>query len=241
MSFILDKSKEGFDERLNVFTVPPVETAMQQIYVKEYRAIGQISKGSTIEFDVQNNSSDYIILKDIYLNLWLDILDDKDVKIKPTHKVTYTNLPSASVFRQVDVQIQQQVITSSVGPNYPYKAMLDTLLYTGKNDQLTWLSLGGYTKDTAGNLDDFRPNSTANGGLSTRYTKSRHGKATSYKTKLFVDILQQDRLLLNGLPINIKLYPALDKFALVYETPTGTNKDCPRYSVNISNALLYVP
>ena len=40
MSFVLNNAPEGFDERLAFFNVPPVETAIEDIYYKEYRPTG---------------------------------------------------------------------------------------------------------------------------------------------------------------------------------------------------------
>ena len=217
MSFVLDKASEGYDERLSLFNVPPVQTAIQEIYVKDYRPLGQLSRGCTLEFDVPNNTSDYIIMNEISLLLTLKLYDDKNVVVTVANDVGLINYPAATIFRQLDLSIQQQIISSSVGANYPYKAMLDTLLNTGEHDQSSWLVLGGYEKDTAGSLDSFEPATTSNSGLDNRYDKTKEGKPATFKTKLYSDVLEQKRLLLNGLPMNFKLYPSAEKFCLMYK------------------------
>ena len=243
MSYILDKAVEGYDQRLALFNVPPVETAIQDVYIKDYRPIGQISRGSTLEFDIPNNSSDYIILNEISMLLSLQIYSDKNEKVGATNDVTLINLPASAHFRQVDLSIQQQVITSSVGSNYPYKAIFDTLLESGKSDQETWLTLAGYYKDTAGGMDGFNAvkNST-NSGLSSRHHKTKTGKKAIFKSKLFVDICQQKRLLLNGLPINIKLYPGPDLFSLMHPNiEASALAGSKSYYVHIDDATILVP
>ena len=240
-SYVLDNAKEGYDERLSLFEPLPVETAIEDVYYKDFRPLGAVSKGSTLEFDVQNNSMDYIWLSDIYLLLTLKILDDKDKGITDANDVTFVNFPSASIFRQVDVAAQHQVITSSVGPNYPIKAMIDTLLYKGKNEHESTLKLSGFEKDTAGSLAEFIPSKATNAGLSNRYTKTSTGKPIKYKTKIYVDILQQKRLLIPGVPLNIKLFPSLDKFALMYKSPPSTATVSKSYTFEIVDATLVVP
>ena len=54
---------------------------------------------------------------------------------KADDEVAYTNLSLHSLFRQVDVSLNQQVMTSNVGVNYPYKAMLDVLLGYGHDSR----------------------------------------------------------------------------------------------------------
>ena len=241
MSFVLNKAKEGYDNRLALFNVPPVETGIVDIYYKDFRPTGQLSKGATLEFDVNNTSSDYIIPSDISLLLTLQLLDDKNKPITSANEVAFVNFPASSIFRQQDLSIQQQIITSSVGSNHPYKCMFDVLLNQGRNDQLSWMALGGFEKDTAGSMDDFQAKDTGNTGLSNRYNKTKDGKKVIYKTKLFSDICQQERLLVNGLPINVKLYPSTDQFSLLYKTQPSTSEASKSYSVNIEDATLIVP
>ena len=77
MAYVLQNAKQGYDKRLALFNSPPVETAIREIYYKDYKPISQMSTGtSTLEFDVQNSSSDYIMLDDISLLLTLQILND---------------------------------------------------------------------------------------------------------------------------------------------------------------------
>ena len=245
MSFVLDKAVEGYDERLGLFETLPVETATEKIYEKTFYPIGQITKGTTLEFDIQNNSSDYISLSGIYLLITLRILDDAGKAVKSSlnknpHPVTFINYISSTIFRQVDVSIQHQVITSSVGSNFPYKVMLDTLLHTGKSEQESWLVMSGYHIDTAGSLGDCDPTDTTNSGLNKRYAISKTGKGVTYKTKIAVDILQQKKYLLPGVPINIKLYPASDLFCLMYEKQVG-DAVSKSFSYDIMDAALVVP
>ena len=244
MTFVLNNAEEGFDHRVSLFNVPPVETAIQDIYVKDYRPIGQISKGSTLEFDVHNNSSDYIVLKDISLLLDVIIHDDKNKPVTAKNIVSLVNLPISSLFRQFDFSIQQQNITSTVGSNNAYKSIFDVLLKKGEKEWKTVMSVAGFFPDSAESMDDFILGD-GNTGLSNRHLMTKSGKTLRLKSNMFVDICQQDRLLINGLPINLKFYPAPDNFALMFKTPdpkdTGYATMSKSYSVIIQDATLLVP
>ena len=224
MAYVLQNAKQGYDRRLALFNSPPVETAIQEIYYKDYKPVSQMTSGNTaLEFEVQNSSSDYIMLQDICLMLTLQILNDKGKPISVDDNVGLVNFPACTIFRQQDFSLQQKILTSSIGSNFQYKAILDALLQYGKNDQLTWMSLGGFHKDDSGEgMDDNNASSSANGGLSSRYDTTAGGKKAVFRTKLFNDVCQQSRMLVNGVPINIKLYPTTDKERLMYPDRTGT-------------------
>ena len=253
MTYVLDNAKEGYDERLALFSTPPVETAIQDIYYKDYRPVGQITGDTVLEFDVHNNSSDYIILSDIALLLTLQIITDTGKAITEKDDVGLINFPACTIFRQQDFSIQHQVITSSVGSNFPYKVMLDALLKYGRNEHLSYMAMGGFEKDSAGMMDEFDPKTSGNNGLATRALRTADGKKAVYKTRLFNDISQQKRFLLNNLPLNLKLYPAPDEQRLMYtisDSYTEEGTDPPvtppvvpvkYYSLQITDATLVVP
>lgn len=240
MSLVLDRAVEGYGSNLALFSIPNVNTSIENIHTREFRPIGQISKGSTIEFDIQNNSGEYIWLKELKLVLGLNIHTDQGQAIKNANKVAFVNLPSSSIFRQVDLSLQNQIVTTGVSANYPYKAILDVLFNYNKDCQSTWLKTIGFEKDTAGAVDAFEPGSSVNTGLEERYKQTKSGNTIVYHSKLFLDILNQDRLLLNNVPLNLKLYPNNDKFCLQYKTATAAGSS-KYYTVNIAHASLIAP
>lgn len=248
MSFIIDGSNEGFEDNLALFTVPPVETGIQDVYVKDFRPVGVVSGRSVLEFDIPNNSSDYIMFYKARINLTLKINNDSGKSITNEDTVALINCPAASIFNQLDVSLQQKLITSSVGSNYPYKAILDILLESGVNDHLSWLAIGGFIKDTPNVMDDSCLK--ANSGLVDRNEFTKNGKIAKFTSNLFMDIASQKRLIINGVGINIKFYPARDEFRLMYEQykdpPTSgdddrCNKSSKYFTVEILDASLSIP
>ena len=83
-------------------------------------------------------------------------------------------------------------------------------------------------------MDSPDPILGTNTGLSTRYTRTKHGKEVDLEGPLFVDILQQDRVLLDGVPIEIQLFPHMDVFALM------AKEDAGKYKFEITDAVLIV-
>lgn len=234
MNYVLDKSIQVRGNNLQLFSAPDVNTSVQCTYKRQYNSAGQISSGSVIEFDVPNPSADYISLRDTYLCLSLQILDANGKAITDADDVALINLCSATIFRQVDVNVQQENITRSIGANYPYKSIFDTLLLASQEDQTTWLKTAGFEKDFAKLMDSHTPSTSANGGLKERYNLTEGGKIARLTTYLFVDLFKQDRLMINNVALNFKFFPANDRFCLMY------TKGTKEYKVKIVDAALYV-
>ena len=128
MAYKFDGSKEGFDANLDIFKPPPVDTAVYKREWISYRPVSQITKGSPIQFTIPGSSSDYKDLRKMNRHLKCKIKRQDGEAVEQDAKVGFVNLALQSLFRQVDVTLQQQNTTSGVGLNYPYKAMIDTLL-----------------------------------------------------------------------------------------------------------------
>lgn len=211
---------------------PPVETATERVEWQDYRSVGPLTKGSVIEFNIPGTSSDYIDLKRTRLYVSIQILNPAGEPVTAKDLVAPVNLTMHSLFKQVDVSLQQQLITTTVGANYPYKAMFDTLLKFEEDPKETQLQSQLYYKDSAGFMNDSNPDVGGNVGLVQRWALTNRGRSVDMEGPLHVDVCQQDRLILNGVQISFKLYPSGDKFTLM-----ASEGD---YQMTIRNAVLRV-
>ena len=228
---MFSNAKESCTGDLSLFNRPSVDTAVSSVSYREYRPLGQISRGSPISFNLAPTTSEYIDLKNITLTLRVKIVKEDGTAITAADKVAFANNAGNSLFRQVDIKIQQKLVTSSVGTNYPYKALLDALTGYGPclENQL-------FFKDRAGHMDDSDPSTaTGNTGLFVRHEWTKEGQEILLDGPLFVDILQQQKMLLDGVGLEIELFPQTDAFVLMAEGETA------KYTVKIVDATLTVP
>ena len=110
---------------LIIFQPPPIDKTIQKEYWVEFNPIAAIT-------------DQYINLAKTRLHVKYIITDEKGVPIHD--KIPSAGQPAApshhmapilhSIFRQVDIALNQKVVSSDVGANYPYKAMIDFLLST---------------------------------------------------------------------------------------------------------------
>jgi hypothetical protein len=198
---------------LALFEKPVIDTSDFGREWVTYRPINQLSDGAAIEFNIPPLSTQYLDLKRMKLHVKINITKDGtpivnelDAEGKPTQDyvvVRLVNAPLHSLFSQVDLSLQQQPL-SQVGPNYPYKAYLDLLLDT-KDDQELYSQL--FVKDTDGDgLGE---------GAEERTKGLLNGKTIDIIGGLKLDFCQQDRLILNGVPVNLKFWQTTHAFRLI--------------------------
>ena len=143
---------------LALFQPAAVERGVDEVDWINFRPIGQITKSSPIEFHISGTSSEYISLAKTRLHIKVRILRDDGLPVDKTDDVSLTNLSLHSMIRQVDVALQQQVISSTTGVNYGYKSYLDVMLKYGHNELNSLLQAEGMYKDEAGYMSDATAN-----------------------------------------------------------------------------------
>ncbi|KAK3104911.1 hypothetical protein FSP39_013024 [Pinctada imbricata] len=136
--------KENHRHQLSIFEPPPTDTAIQVREWMEFKPITQLGGDAAIEFHVVPQSSGYLDLKQSKLYVKLKVTKGDGTSMAETDIVGLVNLPLLGFYR--------------------YKAYIDTLLTTKKNDTV-WNEAQMFTKDTAGKFDETDAKNGANTGL----------------------------------------------------------------------------
>ena len=115
--------------------------------------------------------------------------------------------------------------------------MIETLFNYGGDAKLSQLTMAMFYKDTPGKMDAVNPvadDADANMGLKARYAFTKQSRTVDMIGPIHSDIFFQDRLILNGVNLRLKLNRAKNSFCLV-SSAGGTN-----HKVVITEAILYV-
>ena len=86
--------------------------------------------------------------------------------------------------------------------------MIETLLNYGEDAKSSQLSMSLFFKDTPGKMDAVNPvadDDDANQGLKARYTFTKNSNTMDMMGPIHIDIFFQDRLILNGVNLRLKL------------------------------------
>jgi len=215
MAFVHEQSCECTKSELDLFSVPPTQTSIEQGSWIEYHPITSVSEDSPIEFDVNASGEDYIDFANTMLYVKAKITAMNGNNLAADAAVGPVNLFLHSLFSQVDISLNGTLITASTN-TYPYRAILETLLSYGEDAKKSQLTSALFYKDEAGRMDsvDFAANAR-NAGLFQRRFIARESREFDMMGRLHADILFQDRYMLNEVGIKIKLIRSKNVFCVM--------------------------
>ena len=234
MAFVHPLSSECLKSELDIFSVPPTQTSIESGSYVEYNPISSINDGSPIEFVISGSGQDYIDLANTQLYVKLDVRRADNTAIVAASQVGPINLLLHSLFSEVDVKLNDVLITST-NNTYAYRAYLETLLSYGSEAKSTQLSSALYYKDEAGKMDDVDPTAAlCNSGLKKRHAYISEGKTVDLLGRIHADLFYQQKFLPNDVTIRIRLIRSKNNFCLMSATPNDN------YKIRISDCKIYV-
>ena len=215
---------------LNLFDQPSMDAPYQRVQYIDYRTASPLNDGGVLHFIVPPTANQFIDLRRTLLHVVAKITKADDKVTAAADTVVPINLPLHTLFSQVDMELQQQLVCSN--QLYGYKAMIETLLENNYDAQQTHLKSQGFSKETSAYMEpgDLR----ANIGFAERFSLFGLSNKVDLEGPLMADICQQDRLLLNGVEVGIKLWPAKQPFVLL------TSKDDEEYKLVFEEVYLRV-
>ena len=236
MPFVHHDSIECTKSELDFFTIPTTQTSITKGQWIEHHPLSNITDSGPIEFNVSGSGEEYLDLARTQLYVKVKITKPNRAALDPNTQVGPVNLFLHSLFSQVDVSLNERLISPSTN-TYPYRAMIETLLNYGEDAKASQLSMAMFYKDTPGKMDVVNPvaeHDDTNMGLKARYEFTKGSDTVDMTGPIQSDIFFQDRLLLNGVNLRLKLNRAKNAFCLV-SSATG-----PSFKVVITEAILYV-
>ena len=232
MAFVHQQLCEGVKSELDLFAVPPTQRSIDEGHWIEHQPITSLDSGGPIEFSIPGAGDAYIDLANTYLFGRAKIIRGAGTNLADDAPVAPVNNWLHSLFSQVDVYLNDTMVTRSSN-TYPFRAYVETLLSYGAEAKKTQLTSQLWYKDTAGHMDATQEDG-GNAGLIERRRHIVGSRVVEMMGRLNVDLFMQDRFLLNGVTVKIRLVRSKDTFSLM---ASGANPD---YNVCIVDAILFV-
>ena len=227
MAFVHRQSCEGVMTELDLFTVPPTQTSIVNSHVVENQPMASLDSGGSIEFLIPGSGDDYLDLANTMLYVQVKVTRaNGDDPVGPVNNWLH------SLFNQVDVYLNGTLVTPSTN-TYAYRAYIETLLSYGPKD--TQLTGQLWHKDTATHMDavEIVDGAAAKAGFVARRANIVRSRVVDLMGRLHVDLFLQDKFLINGVDVKIRLVRSKAAFALMAGGPN------PDYRINIVNATLF--
>jgi hypothetical protein len=199
-----------------------------------YHPISNLLDGSPIEFHVSGTPDQYVDLNNSKLHVKAKICNADGTDLNAGANVGPTNLFLQTMFSQCEVSLNERLVSPS-STNYPYRAYLKTILNYSREAKESQLTASMFYKDTAGQHDNADVTADpGNEGLKKRHQFSSRSKILDLTGPLHSDIFMQDRMLLSGIDIKVKLTPSKPEFCLISAEADAA------YKVVITHAALLV-
>ncbi|KAI0231796.1 hypothetical protein LSAT2_017836 [Lamellibrachia satsuma] len=234
MAFVHRQSCEGVKTELDLFTVPPTQNCISDSHVVEHQPTASLDSGGPIEFLIPGSGDDYLDLANTMLHVQAKVTRANGHALDAGESVGPVNNWLQSLWRQVDLYLNGTLVTSSSN-TYAYRSYIETLLSYGSDAKSTQLTNQLWYKDTASRMNsvELAAGPAPNHGFVTRREYITGSRVVDMMGRLHVDMFMQDKFLINGVDVKIRLVRSKPSFALMALGPHD-------YKLIIVNAALFV-
>ena len=236
MKLLHEQSSQCYRSELDLFSLPPTQTAVDGSQWVEHSPVSTITSSSPIEFIVSGSGEDYMDLNNTLLEVKACIKTTNNSPVDAAVVVAPINNTLHSLFSQIDVSLND-VNVSSATTTYPYRAYIETHLNYGTDAKKSRLQAAMYFIDDNLTVSNPIPDSSSarNMGL-----KRRHGICTAKPTfdmigPLHVDVFNQSKYMLNGVTMKVRMTRSKDSFVLMAKSDVTES-----FKVDILSAKLFV-
>lgn len=231
MAFLHTHSCEAQKSEIDIFSLPPTQTSIDSSLFIHYNPVAALSQNAPVEFVVVGNGEEYIDLAHTMLRVRVQITPNEEannLKVAPVNNFLH------SLFNQIDVFFNHKQV-SQPNNSYPYRAYLEQLFNFGSDAKESHLTAGLWITDTAGKMDTL-PDVAGEGnkGLKERQTYTLGSKTVDMIGHLHCDVFNQNRFLLSGIDLKLRLIRSSDDFVLM------DSSDHSIFSVNLLEASLII-
>ncbi|XP_075784913.1 uncharacterized protein F54H12.2-like [Pelodiscus sinensis] len=233
MSFIHCGSKECAKSELDLFQIAPTQTSIENSYYVEIPPLSALTVNTPLEFFISGHGDHYLDLNNTLLHVCCRVVKADGTDLDDDERVALTNYPIAALFNQLDVTLGDRLISQS-NNCYPYRAMIELILNYGHGALKTQFSTGGFQKDTMGLLENTALAGVRNEGFQRQAKLTSNSRKLDLLGVLHSDLFFQEKLLLNGVDLKIKLTRSKDAFCLM------SGNAAENYKVHIILAALFV-
>jgi hypothetical protein len=243
MAAIHEISNPVLTSTLDLFSVVDTNTQITRSWHQAYNPITPIDKHSggengVFEFLVHGSPEIYVNLSETYLYLLVSIKNNNGDYIKATDEVgPVTNL-FHSMFSQIDVSVNDHMITTPTHTN-PYKGFIENICNYGHDSANSKLLCQLNIKDTPGKIDslftvtDDKGVQSENKGLMDRRAYFLKHKNVELIGKPLFNLSCQQKLILDNTKIKFSFTRQKDSFCLMHERSKS-------YHLFVEEAALYV-
>lgn len=205
MSQVYEGSAPAVVDQLKLFEVPSTEKGVVRNEFIEYRPLGQVSTVTPVDFRICTEENQYLDLHRSLLKVRFRVVDKDDAPIATALSVAINDNILHTLWRQIDILLNQTLITSSTN-NYAYKANIDTRLSDGTRNNTIVQAAGYVGSQFASGFN--------NQGTTIRKALVNEGKILTVCGPLRADVCSTKKWILPNIETVIRLWQTTDAFRI---------------------------
>lgn len=222
MSFLHTHSSECLKSELDLFSLPPTQTSIESSQWIYYKPVTSLADDAPVEFVIPGHGEDYLDLTHTLLSLRIRVestvatasgegVASGSATIVP--KVGPVNHLLHSMFNQIDVYFNQKLV-SPANNAYAYRAYIEALLNYATPAKTSHLTSALWDEDLPGSMDDSIE-AGGNPALQRRANYIQSKRSLDLIGHLHCDVFNQDKFLINGVEVRVRLVRSKDAFCLM--------------------------
>ena len=198
--------------------------------------VNNISTDGPIEFEIKGSTDEFLDLNNTMLQVQAKIVNSAaNANLIANDVIAPVNNWLHSMFSDAMVTIHETVVEGG-DHHYPFKAYLSNLLMHNYGSKNTQLAASGWYKDTASKMNV----ATDNAGFKSRKDLTSGSKLIEMCGPLILDIMMQNKYLLQNTDVNIKLTQSKPEFQVMIKTGDGVAGKATSVRVILTKAILHV-
>lgn len=235
MEYFNTESTFNLKSESDIFSIPSIQSTIEEGYFQEYRPITPLSNDAPIEFLIPAHTMEYLDLSFTKIHIKAQITKINGDKLSnATTKdlgdvVGPVNNFLHSLFGNVQLFLNKKCISSSSNL-YHYGAYIENLLNYGMDAKKTHLRSVIWEKDSYTHMDSMTKD---NKGFLCRKILFSESQIVDMEGVLHCDLFNQNKHLLNGVEMSLKLHRNKNNFCIISASPND-------YKIEIKEAYLTI-
>lgn len=205
---------------LDIFNGPTVDSSLLHGKTFTIYPSSVITQTGPYDFIVPSDGQDWTDLPFTRLEGLIEITKADGTALGDTDLNAYVNMLPHSIFKQLEVYINNTLVSDLSTPTYPWKCIIEKILSYPEDVKKTALQLEMYDEEDLGKENTFTKDS--------KVFKKRHAKAVKgkcyFSVVLHSDIFHSVKYLMPGCEMKLKLIRNTDDFVILGATKIAKTK-----------------
>ena len=200
-------AKEVLKSELDLFKKPFFQNSIENSHLIQFHPVSAISQTNNLEFFIPGSPEFFIDMENFFLwiNAKLVKQDGTDYDATQDNRYSLINYGLMTIWQQLDISLNNTIITQSTN-TFPYTSYLDALTKFDNKSHHTYLRSSGYLPYVSATPDLVN---THLAGISNQ------SKTFKLYGRIFNDLFESGKYLLNGVSMKLNFIYASDLFALM--------------------------